>query len=133
MDKGELLFSLQFLPTACRLTVAVLKAKDLKLNGDGTDLGEWPCLGPGKETAFVLPIFLKCINNSSSLNNVTVFGYLILINIDFHSFKFPFLPFSFTQDSVSPHFQTTRRRIFISLLGANKYMKYRIFELPRKI
>ena len=39
MNKGELLFSLQFLPTSCRLTVAVLKAKGLKLNGD-TDLGE---------------------------------------------------------------------------------------------
>lgn len=38
VDKGELLFSLQFLPTSCRLTVAVLKAKDLKLNGDETDL-----------------------------------------------------------------------------------------------
>lgn len=50
VDKGELLFSLQFLPTACRLTVAVLKAKDLKLNGDGTDLGEWLCLVPEKET-----------------------------------------------------------------------------------
>ena len=57
MDKGELLFSLQFLPTACRLTVAVLKAKDLKLNGDGTDLGQWPRLEPGKETTFVLLFF----------------------------------------------------------------------------
>ena len=57
MDKGELLFSLQFLPTACRLTVAVLKAKDLKLNGDGTDLGEWLGLDPGKETTFNLLYF----------------------------------------------------------------------------
>ena len=40
MDKGELLFSLQFLPTSCRLTIAVLKAKNLKLNGEDTDLGE---------------------------------------------------------------------------------------------
>ncbi|XP_078368763.1 synaptotagmin-6-like isoform X2 [Oculina patagonica] len=38
VDKGELLFSLQFLPTSCRLTVAVLKAKDLKLHGEGTDM-----------------------------------------------------------------------------------------------
>lgn len=38
VDKGELLFSLQFLPTSCRLTIAVLKAKDLKLNGEDTDL-----------------------------------------------------------------------------------------------
>ena len=63
MDKGELLFSLQFLPTACRLTVAVLKAKDLKLNGDGTDLGEWPYAEPGKEARFVTLYFLKLINN----------------------------------------------------------------------
>ncbi|CAH3031542.1 unnamed protein product [Pocillopora meandrina] len=38
IDKGELLFSLQYLPTSCRLTVAVLKAKELKLNGEDTDL-----------------------------------------------------------------------------------------------
>jgi len=38
VDKGELLFSLQFLPTSCRLTIAVLKAKDLKFNGEDTDL-----------------------------------------------------------------------------------------------
>lgn len=41
VDKGELLFSLQFLPTSCRLTIAVLKAKDLKFNGEDTDLGEY--------------------------------------------------------------------------------------------
>ena len=59
-----MLFSLQFLPTSCRLTVAVLKAKDLKLNGDETDLGQWLCLNPGKEITFIL----KLVNNSSSLN-----------------------------------------------------------------
>ena len=44
MDKGELLFSLQFLPTSSRLTLAVLKAKNLKINGEtqGTEsLGEF--------------------------------------------------------------------------------------------
>ena len=41
VDKGELLFSLQYLPTSCRLTVAVLKAKELKLNGEDTDLGKF--------------------------------------------------------------------------------------------
>ena len=40
MDKGELLFSLQFLPTSCRLTVAVLKARGLGLQGEDNDLGE---------------------------------------------------------------------------------------------
>ena len=46
VDKGELLFSLQFLPTSCRLTVAVLKAKELKLNGEDTDLGKFCVDGP---------------------------------------------------------------------------------------
>ena len=54
-----MLFSLQFLPTACRLTVAVLKAKDLKLNGDGTDLGEWFRLDPGKQTTFIFAPFFS--------------------------------------------------------------------------
>lgn len=40
VDKGELLFSLQFLPTSCRLTVAVLKARGLGLQGEDNDLGE---------------------------------------------------------------------------------------------
>lgn len=34
VDKGEVLFSLQFLPTSSRLTLAVIKAKDLKINGE---------------------------------------------------------------------------------------------------
>ena len=37
--------------------MAVLKAKDLKLNGDDTDLGEWLSLDPGKETSFILLYF----------------------------------------------------------------------------
>ena len=44
VDKGEVLFSLQFLPTSSRLTLAVIKAKDLKINGEaqGTEtLGEF--------------------------------------------------------------------------------------------
>ena len=61
-----MLFSLQFLPTACRLTVAVLKAKDLKLNGDGTDLGEWFRLDPGKQTTF---IFAPFFSNSRILSD----------------------------------------------------------------
>lgn len=36
IDRGELLFSLQFLPTSNRLTLAVLKAKDLKPRGEAT-------------------------------------------------------------------------------------------------
>ena len=40
VDKGEMLFSLQFLPTACRLTVAILKARNLKLDGEESDVGE---------------------------------------------------------------------------------------------
>ena len=44
MDKGELLFSIQFLPTSSRLTLAVIKAKNLKINveAQGTEtLGEF--------------------------------------------------------------------------------------------
>lgn len=44
VDKGELLFSLQFLPTSSRLTLAVIKARNLKINGEaqGTEtLGEF--------------------------------------------------------------------------------------------
>ncbi|XP_032228441.1 synaptotagmin-C [Nematostella vectensis] len=36
LEKGQLLFSLQYLPTACRLTVAILKGKDLRVEGEET-------------------------------------------------------------------------------------------------
>ena len=74
---------------------------------------------------------------------VTVFGYLILISIDFYDFILRFLlSFSFdwedisdTEDSVQPHFQplvvyqeqSTARRIFTSLLDVWKCGEARSF------